>query len=146
MFAVVRTGGKQYRVTPGDVIDVEKLDGNVGDSITLGEVLATGGDKPQIGLPLIKDASVTAEILEQGRGDKVIIFKKKRRHTYRRKAGHRQHLTTLRITEIPGAKWEGKKAASKPKAEKKADKAETTEKAPAKKPATKKAAKASDKE
>lgn len=118
MFAVVRTGGKQYRVSPGDVLAVERLEGNVGDSVKLDEVLALGGgDKPQVGSPLVKDASITAEIIAQDKGDKVIIFKKKRRHTYRRKLGHRQLQTVLRVLEIPGAKYEGKKAA-KPVAKK----------------------------
>ena len=97
MFAVIRTGGKQYTVAKDDVIFVEKLEGNAGDTIRLGEVLAMEG---KIGSPLIDGASVAAEILEQTRGEKVIIFKKKRRHNYRRKNGHRQYLTTLRITGI----------------------------------------------
>ena len=97
MFAVIRTGGKQYSVSPKDVILVEKLAGNAGDKIIINEVLATIG---KVGAPLVSGATVEAEILEQTRGDKVLIFKKKRRHNYRRKNGHRQHLTALRITQI----------------------------------------------
>jgi large subunit ribosomal protein L21 len=100
MFAVIRTGGKQYRVASGDVITVEKLAGDVGSSITLGEVLMAGeGGDAKIGSAL-KGAAVTAEIVEQGLGDKVIIFKKRRRHNYRRKRGHRQPQTVLRVTDI----------------------------------------------
>ncbi len=100
MFAVIKTGGKQYKVAPNDVIRVERLPGVAGDSLTLGEVLMVG-DK--IGAPLVEGASVTATVLEQARADKVIIFKKKRRQNYRRKKGHRQDLTVLRITGIAGA-------------------------------------------
>lgn len=97
MFAVIRTGGKQYRVKKGDTIEVEKLEGNPGDKVELGEVMMAG-DK--IGAPLLSGAKVLAEIVDQFRGDKVIIFKKKRRHNYRRKKGHRQYLTELKITDI----------------------------------------------
>ena len=97
MFAVVRTGGKQYTVKAGDTILVEKIDGKAGDKITLGDVLAAG-DK--IGAPLVKGASVAAEVVEQTRNPTVLIFKKKRRHNYRRKNGHRQKLTALKITGI----------------------------------------------
>lgn len=97
MFAVVRTGGKQYTVKSGDVLNVEKLEGNAGDKVELGEVLMAGG---KIGAPLLAGAKVTAEIMEQFRDDKVIIFKKKRRHNYRRKKGHRQYLTAIKITGI----------------------------------------------
>jgi large subunit ribosomal protein L21 len=100
MFAVIRTGGKQYRVAAGDVITVEKLAGDVGSSITLGEVLMAGeGAEAKLGSAL-KGAAVTAEIVEQGKGEKVIIFKKRRRHNYRRKRGHRQLQTVLRVTDI----------------------------------------------
>ena len=100
MFAVIRTGGKQYRVASGDVITVEKLAGDVGASITLGEVLMAGeGADAKIGSAL-NGAAVTAEIVEHRLGDKVIIFKKRRRHNYRRKRGHRQPETVLRVTEI----------------------------------------------
>ena len=101
MFAVIRTGGKQYRVAPDDVIQVEKLAGEPGSSVTLGDVLMVGeGADARAGAPLLAGAAVTAEVVEQRLGDKVIIFKKKRRHNYRRKRGHRQHLTVLRITGI----------------------------------------------
>jgi large subunit ribosomal protein L21 len=121
MFAVVRTGGKQYRVTPGDKIVVERLDGDAGDKITLGEVLLAGDGsslKPTEGL------TVSAEIVGQGKGDKVTVFKKRRRHNYRRKKGHRQQHTILQILAIGDVKAEKKPAA----------KAETA--APAKAPET----------
>ena len=100
MFAVIRTGGKQYRVAKDDVLDVERLDGDEGASITFADVLALGGDSPRIGTPLIDGASVVAEIVAQKRGPKVVAFKKKRRKNTHRKRGHRQHLTTVRITGI----------------------------------------------
>jgi large subunit ribosomal protein L21 len=101
MFAIVKTGGKQYRVAPGDQIVVERLDGDVGAEISLGQVLAIrGGDSGAIGRPTLANASVRARIIEQPRGTKVIVFKKKRRKNYRRKHGHRQELTVLRIEEI----------------------------------------------
>jgi large subunit ribosomal protein L21 len=104
MFAVIRTGGKQYKVAPDDVIAVEKLAGEPGATIELGEVLMVGdGATISAGTPLVAGASVSAELVEQRRADKIIVFKKKRRHNYRRKNGHRQHQTVLRITEIrPG--------------------------------------------
>jgi large subunit ribosomal protein L21 len=94
MFAVVRTGGKQYKVTKGDVIRVEKLEGDAGSKVTLDDVLMVGSK--------LGGGSVSAEIVRQFRDDKVIIFKKKRRHNYRRKKGHRQYLTELKITDIKG--------------------------------------------
>ena len=97
MFAVIRTGGKQYKVASGDVISVEKLDGKAGDKLEIGEVLMAGS---KIGAPLLKGAKVLAEIVKQFRDEKVLIFKKRRRHNYRRKNGHRQHLTAIKITEI----------------------------------------------
>ncbi|HXP12421.1 MAG TPA: 50S ribosomal protein L21 [Stellaceae bacterium] len=102
MYAVIRTGGKQYRVTQNDVIFVEKLAAEPGSSITLDEVLMVGdeGAAVKAGVPLVSGASVTAQVLEQKLDDKVLIFKKKRRHNYRRKRGHRQALTVLRITGI----------------------------------------------
>jgi large subunit ribosomal protein L21 len=100
MFAVIRTGGKQYRVVQDDVLTIEKLEGDVGSTLTLSEVLLVGGDKPQTGLPLVKGASVVAEILEQGKGEKVIAFKKKRRKNTHRKRGHRQSFTKVKITAI----------------------------------------------
>ncbi|HEX2763387.1 MAG TPA: 50S ribosomal protein L21 [Allosphingosinicella sp.] len=110
MFAIVRTGGKQYRVAPGDKIVVEKLAGEAGDSITLGDVLLAGEGaelKPTDGL------TVTAEIIAQAKADKVIVFKKRRRHNYRRKKGHRQQHTILRIVGIGDQKAEKPKKAAK---------------------------------
>ena len=100
MFAVIKTGGKQYKVTEGDVLTVEKLAGEAGDTITIDDVLMLGGDSPEIGTPRVDGASVAAEILAQTRSAKILVFKKKRRKNYRRKAGHRQHVTRLRITGI----------------------------------------------
>ena len=132
MFAVVRTGGKQYRVAAGDKIAVEKLAGEAGDTITLGDVLLAGeGDT-------LSDAgkvTVSAEIIAQAKSEKVIVFKKRRRHNYRRKNGHRQQMTLLRITDV--GTGSAKKAAPKKEA---APKAEAEDKAPAKKAAPKKAA------
>ena len=118
MYAVIKTGAKQHRVTPGDVIKVEKLAGEPGDSVTLGDVLMLGGDTPEIGAPMVEGASVAASILEQARDKKIIVFKKRRRQNYRRKKGHRQHYTVLRIDEIltGGAKPSGRKAEAKPSA------------------------------
>lgn len=93
MFAILRTGGKQYKVASGDVLDVEKMDGEVGDKVELSDVLMAG-DK--IGAK----TTVFAEIVKQFRGEKVVIFKKRRRHNYRRKKGHRQYLTQIKITDI----------------------------------------------
>jgi large subunit ribosomal protein L21 len=172
MFAVVRTGGKQYRVAPGDKIVVEKLDGNAGDTITLGDVLLAGEGSD---LKKTDGLTVSAEIIAQAKGEKVTVFKKRRRHNYRRKKGHRQQHTILRITAIGDRKAEpkakpakaeaapkteapkaekpapakaGKAAPAKaakaaaPKAEKKADKASTKNAAPAKGAAKKPAPKA----
>jgi large subunit ribosomal protein L21 len=100
MFAVIKTGGKQYRVAADDVLKIEKIAGGPGEIVQLGEVLAVGGDNVTIGLPTVAGASVAAEVLEQGRGDKVIAFKKRRRKNSRRKRGHRQEFTLLRVTEI----------------------------------------------
>lgn len=101
MYAVIKTGGKQYRVAAGDVIKVEKLDGEIGSSVDFDQVLMVGeGDDAKIGTPLVGGAKVSAEVLEQGKGDKVLIFKKKRRKNYRRTRGHRQHQTVLRISDI----------------------------------------------
>jgi large subunit ribosomal protein L21 len=126
MFAVIRTGGKQYRVAPNDIIEIERIAGEPGDIIELAEVLLLGGSEgiPQAGSPAIAGALVAAEVMEQKRGDKIIVFKKKRRKNYRRKNGHRQALTLLRITEIltDGKKPSMTKAAPRPepkKAEKK---------------------------
>jgi large subunit ribosomal protein L21 len=101
MYAVIKTGGKQYRVAAGDVIKVEKLAGEVGSSVDFDQVLMVGdGDDARIGAPLVDGAKVRAEVLEQGKADKVLIFKKRRRHKYRRTRGHRQHQTVLRIGDI----------------------------------------------
>ncbi len=116
MYAVVKTGGKQYRVAENDLLQIERLPGEAGDLITLNEVLMLGdGADVTIGAPRVEGAAVAAEIVEQARGPKIIIFKKRRRQNYRRKKGHRQDLTILRITEIltDGAKPSGKKAAAK---------------------------------
>ncbi len=140
MYAVIRTGGKQYRVAPQDIIKIEKIAGEIGDQVAFSEVLMLGGEDgaPRIGTPLIAGATVTGEVVAQERAPKIIVFKKKRRKNYRRKKGHRQHLTVVRITEILAdgkapakAKAKAKPAAkSKPKAE-----AEAGAKAPAKKKA-----------
>ena len=141
MFAIVRTGGKQYRVAPGDKIVVEKLAGNAGDSVDLTDVLLAGEGSD---LKSTDGLIVGAEIIAQAKSDKVTVFKKRRRHNYRRKAGHRQQLTILKIVSIGGKKAEKKAAApkaeaaapakaEKPAAEKKAAaKASTKDAAPAK--------------
>ena len=101
MYAVLKTGGKQYKVAVNDVIIVEKLAGEAGDSIDLDEVLMLGdGEASTVGTPMVSGARVTARVLEQKRGDKIIVFKKKRRKNYRRTRGHRQDQTVLRITDI----------------------------------------------
>ena len=103
-FAVIRTGGKQYRVTPNSVLKVEKLEAEAGATVTFHDVLAVGSEAGlTLGAPTVPGASVSATVLEQARGDKIIIFKKKRRQNYRRKRGHRQHLTVLRIGDIATA-------------------------------------------
>jgi large subunit ribosomal protein L21 len=134
MFAVIRTGGKQYRVAPNDVIKVERLPGAAGEVIELAEVLMLGdGDKVTVGAPLIGGACVGASVIAQGQGDKVLVFKKKRRHNYRRKNGHRQDLTVLRITEIltDGQKPSKAAAEAKPAAAPKAKKVSAKKKAAA---------------
>jgi large subunit ribosomal protein L21 len=100
MYAVIKTGGKQYRVSEGSRLRVEKLAGNVGDKLELSEVLMIGGDKVSVGAPLVKGAKVTAEIVAQGRDRKVIIFKIRRRKRYRRHGGHRQPFTELKVTGV----------------------------------------------
>lgn len=103
MYAVIRTGGKQYRVSQGDILRVEKLAGQAGDKVTLNEVLFVGGNgEVKIGTPTLPDAKVTGEIMDQGLAKKIVVFKKKRRKSYSRKRGHRQKLTMLRIMEIRG--------------------------------------------
>ena len=100
--AVIRTGAKQYRVATGDVIQIEKLVGNPGDDVVFSEVLAIGADAMQFGAPLVSGASVKAKIVSQDLGQKLIVFKFKRRKRYRRKNGHRQQYTSVQITSIEG--------------------------------------------
>ena len=120
MFAVVKTGGKQYRVAKDDVIRVEKLAAEPGDKVALNDVLLIDDDGAKtVGTPVIEGAAVEAEVVEQARDKKVIVFKKKRRQNYRRKKGHRQDLTVLRITDVAGGG--AKKAAAKKAAPQKAD-------------------------
>ena len=100
-YAIIRTGGKQYRVAPGDLVHLESLPGDVGAVIEFKEVLlASGDDTVRIGTPLVDGVKVTGTIVEHGKAKKVLIFKKKRRKNYRRRRGHRQHITTVRVTEI----------------------------------------------
>ena len=149
MFAVIRTGGKQYRVAPNDIIEVEKIAGKPGEIVELAEVILLGGDgSPKTGSPTIAGAMVAAEVIEQKRGDKIIVFKKKRRSNYRRTRGHRQALTALRITEILTDGKKPSKAAPKPEAKKAEKKPEAKTEAKAKaeaKPAKKEAKQAAKK-
>lgn len=158
MFAVIETGGKQYRVSPEDVIRVERLPVEAGAALELPEVLAMGeGDNVTLGKPRVDGARVAATVIEHVRGDKIIVFRKNRRKNYRRKQGHRQDLTLIRIDEIlaagqkrskaakPAAKKEAKPAAKKAKSAAKeekpaADAKPAAAKKPAKKPAAKSAA------
>jgi len=125
MFAVIKTGGKQYSVAPDQTFEVAKLSGEAGDQVTFADVLMLGGEAPQLGAPLVSGASVVAEIVEHRRGRKIIVFKKRRRHNYRRRNGHRQDATLIRITEIladgaePSRKADAEKKprAPKPKTE-----------------------------
>jgi large subunit ribosomal protein L21 len=149
MFAVIKTGGRQYRVVPNDVLEIGKIAGDVGTIVQLGEVLVLGGDTPVLGLPTVAGASVAAEVLQHKRGPKVIAFKKRRRKNSRRKRGYRDEITVLRITEIltndnkptigPRAKREKPVAAAPAAAEDEAPRA-AKKKTAAKKPAAKKAA------
>lgn len=104
MYAIIKTGGKQYTVKPGDFVEIEKLDGEVGATITFGEILAVGeeGGALKVGSPLLDGASVSAEVVDQFRGKKIVVFKMKRRKGYRRTQGHRQSLTRVKIGEIKG--------------------------------------------
>ena len=129
MYAVIRTGGKQYKVAANDVITVEKLPGDAGSVVQLDQVLMVGdAAKHTVGAPLVSGAVVTATVLEQVKGDKIVVFKKRRRHNYRRKKGHRQLGTVLRTAGIytdgqkPDLKAAAAKPAAAPKAEKKAPK------------------------
>ena len=100
-YAVIKTGGKQYRVAPGDVLQIEKLDGEPGAQLQFTEVLMTANDGAvQVGTPTVTGAVVVAEVLKQGRAKKILVFKKKRRKGYRRRQGHRQYQTTVRVTAI----------------------------------------------
>lgn len=100
MYAVIKTGGKQYRVAEGDRLRVEKLQGEVGSTLTIDQVLMLGGERVVVGKPLVSGAKVTAEIVAQDRAKKIIVFKFKRRKNYRRKRGHRQPFTELKITSV----------------------------------------------
>ncbi len=150
-FAVIKTGGKQYKVAANDVIKIEKLDAQAGDIVTFDEVLMVGDT---IGAPLVEGALVAAELVETKKQKTVIIFKKRRRHNSRRRNGHRQLLSTVRITEIltggakptikAAAKAENTEAVAEKAPAKKATKADAAADAPAKKPAAKKAAAAED--
>lgn len=145
MYAVIKTGGKQYKVAKNDVVVVERLAAEAGETVELDQVLMVGGEgKTEVGAPFVAGASVAAEVIDLARGPKVTIFKKKRRKNHRRKAGHRQDLTVLRVTDILTGGAKPKKAAAKkaePKAEAKADApAEDAKAAEPKKAAPKKAA------
>ena len=149
MFAVIKTGGRQYRVVPDDVLEIGKIAGDVGTIVQLGEVLLVGGESPVLGTPTVPGASVAAEVLQHKRGPKVIAFKKRRRKNSRRKRGYRDEITVLRITEIltndnkptigPRAKREKPVAAAPAGGDNEAPKA-SKKKAPAKKAVAKKPA------
>jgi large subunit ribosomal protein L21 len=124
MFAVIKTGGKQYRVAPDDVIRIDRVAAEPGQVVEFGEVLVVGGDSPEVGAPLVAGATVAGEVLQHDRGDKVIAFKKRRRKNSRRKRGYRHEFSVIRITEIlTGGKKPTKeppprrKRAAKPKTE-----------------------------
>ena len=150
MFAVIKTGGRQYRVVPDDVLEIGKIAGDVGTIVQLGEVLLVGGDQPVLGAPTVAGASVAAEVLQHKRGPKVISFKKRRRKNSRRKRGYRDEITVLRITEIltndnkptigPRPKKEKPVAAAPADDNDEAPKKTVKKKAPAKKAVAKKAA------
>jgi large subunit ribosomal protein L21 len=152
MFAVIKTGGKQYRVAAGDKLKIEKIEGEPGKIVQIGDVLLVGGDSVTLGVPTISGASVAAEVLEQSRGPKVIAFKKRRRKNSRRKRGYRHDFTVIRITEIlTDGQKPSKIAKPRPEPKAKAAPAEAAdagtkpapkakEKAPAKKAAAKKPA------
>lgn len=133
MFAVIKTGGKQYRVAANDLVKVEKVSGEAGDTVTFDTVLMVGGETDTvIGTPTVEGASVAAEVVEQARTRKIIIFKKKRRQNYRRKKGHRQELTLVRITDIlTGGAKPAAKAKAKPAKSEAAPKASEETAAPA---------------
>ena len=157
MFAVIKTGGRQYRVVPDDVLEIGKIAGDVGTIVQLGEVLMVGGDTPVLGMPTVAGASVAAEVLDHKRGPKVIAFKKRRRKNSRRKRGYRDEITVLRITEVltdnakpsigprpnrekvvaPAVDGDEEPKAAKKAPVKKAAAKPAAKKAPAKKPAAK---------
>ncbi len=156
MFAVIKTGGRQYRVVPDDVLEIGKIAGDVGTIVQLGEVLLVGGDSPLLGAPTVAGATVAAEVLQHKRGPKVIAFKKRRRKNSRRKRGYRDEITVLRVTEIltdnkqptvgPRPKKEKPVAAAPAEGEDaEAPKKTAKKKAPARKPAAKTTAKAAAK-
>jgi large subunit ribosomal protein L21 len=139
MFAVIRAGGKQYRVAPEDVIRIDRVSGEPGEIVEFGEVLVVGGDKPELGVPTVAGATVAGEVLQHQRGDKVIAFKKRRRKNSRRKRGYRHEFSLIRITEIlTGGAKPSKEAKPRPKREPK-PKVEAAAEAEAK-PATKSSA------
>jgi len=138
MFAVIKTGGRQYRVVPDDVLEIGKIAGDVGTIVQLGEVLVLGGDTPTLGVPTVAGATVAAEVLQHKRGPKVISFKKRRRKNSRRKRGYRDEITVLRITEILADNAKPS-IGPRPKREKVAKPADDGDEAP--KPAKKAAAK-----
>jgi large subunit ribosomal protein L21 len=127
MYAIIRTGGKQYRVQENDEFRVEKLEASVGDKVVFDEVVAVGGDELIVGTPLVEGYAVQAEVLEQGKADKVIIYKYKAKKDYRRKNGHRQPYTLVKVTAIGTGLAETKAA---PEAETKADAPAAAEEAP----------------
>ena len=149
MFAVIKTGGRQYRVVPEDVLEIGKIAGDVGTIVQLGEVLLVGGDTPTLGFPTVPGATVAAEVLDHKRGPKVIAFKKRRRKNSRRKRGYRDEITVIRITEIltdgkaPSVKPRPKKVKAAPAPAVEGD--DEAPKAAAKKPAAKKPAAAAAK-
>jgi large subunit ribosomal protein L21 len=133
MFAVIKTGGKQYRVAEDQVLKVDRIEGNPGEIVQLGNVLMLGGDQPQLGTPTVSGASVAVEVVDQMRGPKIIAFKKRRRKNSRRKRGHRQEFTLIRISEIlTDGKTPTKGAKPKPEKKPKAEPAEGEKKAAAK--------------
>lgn len=141
MFAVIKTGGRQFRVVPDDVLEIGKIAGDVGTIVQLGEVMVVGGDTPVLGVPFVAGASVAAEVLDHKRGPKVISFKKRRRKNSKRKRGYRDEITVIRVTEIL---TDGKAptVGPRPKKEKKVEAAPVDgDEAPAKKAAPKAAAK-----
>ena len=147
MFAVIKTGGKQYRIAANDLLKVEKLAGNVGDNVEFGQVLAFGeGESVTIGAPFVDGATVVGEVVEQGKSRTVIAFKKRRRQNSRRKIGHRQLLTTVRITEILTDGAKPAKAARSETGAEAASAAEAAAEKPARKAAPKKAAAAKESE